>query len=376
MVDSRTYKAYEITDMDGKIEGGAVEFVTAETTEQPKKDDGGISALKVLAVEPVANSFTITPLDTNGNGLYDKLRVNVSVIADATDDNGDYRIEALLEDEYGTEVAWAVSDGQPIVPSTTQTMTLEFDGKMIYDQLPLTGGRALKLVAAKIFSGNLSTATLESEVKYAVTTPSYTRSQFEPSSSAVTLFQDDMENGAGQWSLTEANITGGSVNYKVNIGAAVGGTFTLTVDTKTTAPVAWNIAAADLKTALTNAGVPNISTITGSGSLASPWLITFTKHPTAITMDKTGLIENVKGAGTVYNVNIGYAVGGTFSLTVDTKTTGPMAWNITAANLKTALTNAGVTTSTVTGYGTLASPWVITFYCGAHCCHHGQNRSH
>ena len=250
MVDSRTYKAYEITDMDGKIEGGAVEFVTAETTAQPKKDDGAISALKVLAVEPVANSFTITPVDTNGNGQYDMLRVNVSVKADATDDNGDYRIEALLEDEYGTEVAWAVSGGQPIVPSTTQTMTLEFDGKMLYDQLPLTGGRALKLVAAKIFSGNLSTATLESEVKYAVTTPTYTRSQFEPSSPAVTLFQDDMENGAGQWSLTEANITGGSVIYKVNIGAAVGGTFTLTVDSRTTAPVAWNISAADLRTRL------------------------------------------------------------------------------------------------------------------------------
>ena len=26
-----------------------------------------------------------------------------------------YRIEGLLEDEYGTEVAWAVSDHQPLV---------------------------------------------------------------------------------------------------------------------------------------------------------------------------------------------------------------------------------------------------------------------
>ena len=233
-------------------------------------------------------------------------------------------------------------------------MTLEFDGKMLYDQL-LVSGKALKLVAVKIFSGNLSSATLESEVKFATTTPAYTRSQFEPSSPAVTLFQDDMENGTGQWSLTEANVTGGGITYKVNIGAAVGGTFTLTVDSKTTAPLAWNITAANLKTALTNAGVPNVTTVTGSGTLAAPWVITFTGHPTAVTMDKTGLIENVKGAGTIYNVNIGYAVGGTFTLTVDSKTTAPLAWNITAANLRTALTNAGITTTTVTGSGTLAA---------------------
>jgi hypothetical protein len=79
-------------------------------------------------------------------------------------------------------------------------------------------------------------------------------------------------------------------------------------------------------------------------------------------MDKTGLIENViKGTGTNYNVNIGYAVGGTFTLTVDSITTAPLAWNVTAANLRTALTAAGIATTTVTGSGTLAAPWVITF---------------
>ena len=346
ILDSRFAPAYQIEDMDGKIETSAVTIAAS-----------GSSGIEPLSVNP-AGSYTIIPVDTNGNGLYDILRVNVGV--NVTGTGGNYRIEGLLRDDYGTEIAWTVSNPQALVVGS-QTMTLEFDGKMLYDQLPLTGGKALKLVAVKIFSGNLSSATLESEAKFAATTPSYTRSQFEPSSPAVTVFQDDMENGAGQWSLTEANVTSGGITYRVNIGAAVGGTFTLTVDSKTTAPLDWNVTAANLRTALTNAGVTTVPTVTGSGTLAAPWVITFTGAHPVVTMDKTGLIENVKGAGTIYNVNIGYAVGGTFTLTVDSKTTAPLAWNITAANLRTALTNAGITTTTVTGSGTLAAPWVITF---------------
>ena len=169
-----------------------------------------------------------------------------------------------------------------------------------------------------------------------------------------------MENGTGQWILTEQNITGSNKIYNVNIGSAIGGTFTLTVDSKTTLPVAWNISYTNLKTALTNAGIA-VTNVTGSGTLAAPWVITFPGVPGSVTMDKTGLIENLIGTGAVYNVNIGYSVGGTFTLTVDTKTTAALAWNITAANLKTELTNAGIPVTTVTGSGTLAAPWVITF---------------
>ena len=156
------------------------------------------------------------------------------------------------------------------------------------------------------------------------------------------------------------NVTGAGTVYNVNIGPAVGGSFLLTVDSTTTAPIDWNVTAANLQTALTNAGVA-VTTVTGTGALATPWVITFTGAPTAVTMDKTGLIENVIGSSKIYNVNIGLATGGTFTLTVDSKTTAPLAWNITAANLKTALTNAGLAVTSVTGYGTPTSPWVITF---------------
>ena len=120
-----------------------------------------------------------------------------------TDTGGNYRIEGLLVDDYGTEIAWAVSNPQALVVGTS-TMTLEFDGKMLYDQLPLARAtKALKLVAVKIFSGNLSTATLQSQAPIAVTTPAYTRSQFEPSSPAAKLVCRTIRKMASaQWILT------------------------------------------------------------------------------------------------------------------------------------------------------------------------------
>ena len=99
------------------------------------------------------------------------------------------------------------------------------------------------------------------------------------------------------------NVIGSGTIYNVNVSPAVGGTFLLTVDAMTTAPLAWNISATNLRTALTNAGIAT-STVTGSGTSAAPWVITFTGIPTAVTMDKTGLIENVTGTGTIYNVNV------------------------------------------------------------------------
>jgi hypothetical protein len=359
ILDSRFAPEYLIEDLDGKIEVGAVSI--------------GASAgdMIIAGVDP-AGTYTFNLVDTNGNGLNDILRVSVGVTV--TNVGGVYRIEGLLVDDYGTEIAWAVSNPQALALGTN-TMTLEFDGKMLYDQLPLTGSRAFKLVAVKIFSGNLSPATLESQVNYAGTTPIYTRSQFEPSSPAITVFQDDMESGTGQWSLTDASVTGEGTIYRVNRGTAIGGTFLLTVDSKTTAPIAYNatyttVTAATVRTALTNAGIATTS-VSGSGTLTSPWLITFSAAPTTVTMDKTDLITggysiwsfdgNVTGTGTIYFVNVGPAIGGNFLLTVDSKTTAPVDWNATSTSFRTALTNAGITTASVTGSGTLASPWVITF---------------
>jgi hypothetical protein len=188
LLDSRFAPSYEVDDMDGKIQSGNISFGRTSV------DDPALA--QPLDVDPTG-IYTITPVDTDANTLSDLLRVQIGVTV--TGVGGNYRVEGLLEDEHGTEVAWAVSDPQPLLVGN-QTMTLDFDGKMLYDQLPLSGTRAFKLVAVKIFSGNLSVATLESEAKFATVTPAYARNQFEPSSPAVTLFQDDLETGTSKWS--------------------------------------------------------------------------------------------------------------------------------------------------------------------------------
>ncbi len=192
LIDNRYVTDYQITDLGGLVEPGEILI-------------GSGSGYGTENVNPDPSSYTFTPVDTNGNGKYDKLVV--SVIVNVTDEGtfraGNYRIEAMLEDEFGTLVAYNVTSlpGQALVIGQN-TMTLEFDGKMLYDQLPLAGSRAFKLVAVRIFTGYLSPTTLASHVYFAATSPAYARSAFEPSSLVPNLFQDDLEGGTGKWTST------------------------------------------------------------------------------------------------------------------------------------------------------------------------------
>ncbi len=192
LIDNRYVTDYQITDLGGLVEPGEILI-------------GSGSGYGTEDVNPDPTKYTFTPVDTNGNGKYDKLVV--SVIVNVTDMGtfraGNYRIEAMLEDEFGTLVAYNVTSlpGQALVIGQN-TMTLEFDGKMLYDQLPLAGSRAFKLVAVRIFTGYLSPTTLASHVYFAATSPAYARSAFEPSSLVPNLFQDDLEGGTGKWTST------------------------------------------------------------------------------------------------------------------------------------------------------------------------------
>jgi FtsP/CotA-like multicopper oxidase with cupredoxin domain len=82
--------------------------------------------------------------------------------------------------------------------------------------------------------------------------------------------------------------------FNVNIGSAIGGTFLLSVDAITTAPIAWNALAADVASALTTAGLT--ATVTGSGSIADPWVIVFNPAPAAVTIDGSALTQPVAPA--------------------------------------------------------------------------------
>jgi FtsP/CotA-like multicopper oxidase with cupredoxin domain len=66
-------------------------------------------------------------------------------------------------------------------------------------------------------------------------------------------------------------------------------------------------------------------------------------------------------AADVFNVNVGSATGGSFTLSVDAVPTTPIAFNAAAATVQSALNALAGVSTTVLGTGSIADPWVITF---------------
>jgi hypothetical protein len=190
LLDSRPVKAYTITDLGDLIDQGALSLSAGP----PAGDVSG------MAVTPTG-AFTVTSVDANGNGRIDQIVVKVGV--QVTETGGLYRVEGLLVDPQGKPVAWGVSEPTALEVGTRK-LELPFDGRVISNNLPLSpASQPLKLVAVKIYRGNLSPATLEAQVAVAATTPAYTRDQFEKPVALRTIkvvFEDKMENGAGSWS--------------------------------------------------------------------------------------------------------------------------------------------------------------------------------
>jgi len=191
ILDSRHFRAYTVETLDRPVSQGPV----ALALPTPVLSLNGV-ALKSVRPTQV---FTLTAVDTNGNGKYDALQIRAGVTVSET--AGSYRIEGALVDAAGRPVAWSVSAPQAL-DLGAQELTLSFDGRALYDALLLSPAtQTFQLVAVKIFSGTLSQSTLEDAVAVAITTPAYTRDDFEPSSGlAHRLVEDDVEGGTDYWS--------------------------------------------------------------------------------------------------------------------------------------------------------------------------------
>ena len=189
--------AYSIKDLGGRVDQGNITLGSSTTIVTPE------------SVITPRNTFTVTPVDSNANGAYDQLVVSGGV--DVADQGGSFWMEGLLTDSHGALVAWGVGVPQTLGIGQNQTLQMTYDGRMLFDQLPLAGTRAFTLVAVKIFSGSPALAILEADVPVpGFATPAYTRTQFDPPI-ASTLFQDDMEAGTTNW-----NITGSSQWSRIN----------------------------------------------------------------------------------------------------------------------------------------------------------------
>jgi hypothetical protein len=184
LLDARYAPVYKIEDLGDSVDQGNI-------------FPGDGSSFSPLAITPT-NVFSVTPVDSNSNGKYEQLVINTQV--NVTGSDGTYRIEGLLVDDRGIPAAWSVSNPQTLTVGSNRTLQMTFNTRMLIDQLPMTGSQKFNLIAVKIFSGSPGSDVLEAQVPVTnFSTPSYSRTQFEPSASN-TLFFDDMESGMTKWS--------------------------------------------------------------------------------------------------------------------------------------------------------------------------------
>lgn len=101
----------------------------------------------------------------------------------------------------------------------------------------------------------------------------------------------------------------------------------------------------------------------GSGIAADPWVIEFinpgAQDVAQITANDTGMT----GGSTTITTSVIGSTGGTFTLSDGTDTTSAIAYDASAATVETRLETdiTAITDVSVSGTGTLADPWVITF---------------
>lgn len=160
---------------------------------------------------------------------------------------------------------------------------------------------------------------------------------------------------------------------------ATGGTFTLTDGTDTTAAIAWNAAAATIKSEIESFTAITTVTVTGTGTVADPYVVTYTSPSGTDVANVTGDGTSLTGGGgrvtekTAHDAGTNevqeltvdpLATGGTYTLTIDLgsgdETTGAIAYNANAATIETALeglTSAVAGDFSVTG----TNPFLIEF---------------
>ena len=174
--------------------------------------------------------------------------------------------------------------------------------------------------------------------------------------------------------------------------AATGGTFQLRFDGQTTSALAWNASAAQVESALQ--ALSNITDVAVARTSTSPftWLVTFLNARGSALPQDVPIMEAISaltaGEDGDTEVRVGTVVeavleedavaevqriqhsgaGGTFSIYLDSAPAErvTVAWNVTAAQLKTALELlSGIGTVSVALFSTLPWSWQIEFFSNA-----------
>jgi hypothetical protein len=164
--------------------------ITTHLVDLSDTRDNGIQAI-------LPGTYADAGVDTDGDGQFDQLVITTTLVIEEGEGGQAYRVEGWLVDTHGSLVSWAVSDPQ-VLDVGPHNLALAFDGRIIKERGvdgPFT------LVALKALPGD--TYNVLDEVNVAYTTSAYNHDDFEGPvvvPTAMAIFEDDMENGAGQWS--------------------------------------------------------------------------------------------------------------------------------------------------------------------------------
>lgn len=139
------------------------------------------------------------------------------------------------------------------------------------------------------------------------------------------------------------------------------GFFTLTFDGQTTDPLPWDIDAPSLGIALNQLSNITQVYVSGMGWGSNPWLVTFLDPGGQSVAQMTADDSELNGTITVETWYEG-SDGGTYKLIYDGEDTTALAFDADATDIKTALESlTAITSVTVTGAGSVADPFVVTF---------------
>ena len=171
----------------------------------------------------ITGNYSDYGVDTDGDGLYNYLRVNVEVIVK---NSGDYDINARLMDERGKEIIWAANTIY-LYANMPQTLQLDFDGRYIYGCM-MNGSYYLKDVHVY----NKADLTQADYVYDAYTTNTYNYTEFQKSGIITGTVTDTngipVSNTNVYVAAVDFDVTDNNGNYMLIIPSS--GTYTVEVD--------------------------------------------------------------------------------------------------------------------------------------------------
>lgn len=390
-VDTKTYTFQTtLTDVDGNVKIGATladtqanivaafdltgvagtdyaASMTAHTSVNMADFATNASVLTAQTKGTAGNSIATTETFTAGTNVFDAATLGtttagvdeVSIKVRFKDDSAVDEVQSLYNDAITQNEFQKISND-----ATGGTFTLSFDGQgptgaIDYDA-PADGVKEEVTLYNDATSGTFTLTDgtdTTNNIDYNAAAATV-KTRLETDITAITTVT---VTGAGTssdpWVITyDSPLKVPFTDLSANDGGLTGGTSTLTVTAQ---------GQRGIKSELEKLSNITEVSVSGSGTSVDPWIVEFInpgdQDVALITADDTNLTGET--VGTTITTSIPGSNGGTFTLSDGTDTTSAIAYNASAATIETRLETdiTSITNVTVTGSGTSADPWLITF---------------